>query len=662
MISFTKDANILANIAKEDEKSGYYTHVDTTKELISTLKNPQRELRPSTADRSFNDTNEMKISNNSHVRPLTMAHHKSPSETEEIKNVDSVCATSLGADVKLQISHPRKQQYEQINPHYPKNFTFDTDLNELECFLNDLGNSSYKSDEAQNQFICGEPRETNAEFIPSTLSTSPSSSFPLHKIDELETSAPFTPITHSTQSPALINQDLIHCKVVTLLFESNWGDKNFVGLSGVEILLGTQLSAAKIPEHCIQSDPRDLRHLGRPDDPRILENIIRGNGNNTCDDSRMWLVPIQGSSIDHRISFDLGHSQAVAGLRIFNFNKCGEDVMRGVKQIRIFTDEKCLGVWILRMGPGCDGVNFAQLVLFRDVISPPRAQCPGLAISGTTQQQTNRTSSYPRYITPQLKQDYECTSPPCGLLWTFTFFENYNDGYYMGLDAIEFFDMKGNRMDILGSYGATIYAVPYSIGDLTPQNLDSDPRTPDRLFTISHDNDPSLTSWLAPLSRCMTDAERASCARRVRLQKSNGYISDEPLSFPLNNTLFIQFQFPVQVSMIKLKNYSKHPTRGVSSFSLSVDNYLLFMGTLAKASEKSQTHKSLVFTSDQMVARFEKENTQYCGSSEHDVLCINEKQVMVRTRTHLSEALNPAAEGIKISLHGRPATGALHKN
>lgn len=67
--------------------------------------------------------------------------------------------------------------------------------------------------------------------------------------------------------------------------------------------------------------------------------------------------------------------------------------------------------------------------------------------------------------------------------------------------------------------------------------------------------------------------------------------------------------------------------------------------------------QSIVFTSDNRVTRSEKERVFYSGAAEQDVLCINEKKVMVRSK-HMYHTPNTASEGIKSDLANRPTTSA----
>jgi len=203
---------------------------------------------------------------------------------------------------------------------------------------------------------------------------------------------------------------------------------------------------------------------------------------------------------------------------------------------------------MLRQGPGCDGVSFAQTILFSDVLTLMDRDHPVYSSSLSGSYKTRKA-----YISPTLKQDYETTYQASGLLWKITMFNNWNDGYYIGLDAVELFDREGNMIDVV-ALDAQISAVPYSLDDLDLSRTSQDPRTPLRLFSSSRAGqmDSNASSWLCPLSRCMTPQERANCAYRLL----HNYIpkkqqSDSAFSFPKNNVLFIMFNYPVCISAIR---------------------------------------------------------------------------------------------------------------
>lgn len=152
--------------------------------------------------------------------------------------------------------------------------------------------------------------------------------------------------------------------------------------------------------------------------------------------------------------------------------------------------------------------------------------------------------------------------------------------------SIRFVDAKGKVIDVLGAAGGSVHAVPHSVRDLDGVGDGNDPRTPDKLFhncynyisqnhTLTQTHQQSgaeCVGWLAPLSRCMTSEERNRCADRLRQQANNTnskYMNMEDTAaetsfkFPLDNTVFVCFDYPVAISAIIINNYSKTPSRGV---------------------------------------------------------------------------------------------------
>ena len=132
------------------------------------------------------------------------------------------------------------------------------------------------------------------------------------------------------------------------------------------------------------------------------------------------------------------------------------------------------------------------------------------------------------------------------------------------------------------------------------------------------------------------------------------------------------FHKPVSVSLIRLYNYAKTPSRGVKTFGVNVDGNDVYMGTLKSAeNEKSVPNvgsssapplrlgQSVLFSHDPKLVKSEKERVHYSGSSSQDVLCINERKVMVRSKTMYSNVSNAAAEGIISDLSRRPSTAAV---
>ena len=291
-----------------------------------------------------------------------------------------------------------------------------------------------------------------------------------------------------------------------------------------------------------------------------------------------------------QINFDI--VTKVSGFRVWNYNKNSEDSLRGVKTVKISADNRFLGYSVFCIAPGCDGVEYGQTVYMGDVLRPNRSRMPGLAsetIDGNNENNNNNNSNNNnngnnnngntlRYISPAIKQDFESPLNPCGMLWKFIFYENWFDGYYIGLDAIEMFDIDGNILN-LKQCGADVTATPHSLLDLVPlgNRIKSppDPRTPEKLFLPFRDKDgfkkkEKSSSWLAPFSKSMSNEEKISNSNRIKRKQidsindksringrgqSNDLIYEpslfEDLVIPVNNILFVMFPYPVAVSFIR---------------------------------------------------------------------------------------------------------------
>ena len=471
-------------------------------------------------------------------------------------------------------------------------------------------------------------------------------------------------------------KDIVYCQFITLILESSWGDLEYIGLAGVEILLGVCCVAANFSivreNERIFAEPRDMASIGLFDDPRVPENLIvcstQGNNisgkynYNSTSDRNMWLIPFTPSvnstnnrTSVHSITFNLGTVAGVSGIRIWNYNKAFEGITRGVKTVQIHTSigsasgpiqQRYIGRVILRPGPGIDGVEFGQVILFRDLwnLASGYYSTHKLLTNGKT------NSSTLSYMTPVIRQDYqvnyytpetpETTAvtgvPTKGMLWKFVFLSNHGDEYYLGLDAIEMFDENGVLIDLRGvsSRGSLlnplIYAVPESINDVLANDIEEldhsgsihrDNRLPGSLFDYGpvQFKKPwdyyvsKHTGWLSPLSKSMTEQERLVACRRFSTSEPFSGTSDrtsnvpnarQEFQFHENNVLLILFHIPVTVSLIRYENdihicirvlydgcrfynYSKTPARGVNEFCLEVDTLLVYCGSIPRFNEST---------------------------------------------------------------------------
>jgi hypothetical protein len=125
-----------------------------------------------------------------------------------------------------------------------------------------------------------------------------------------------------------------------------------------------------------------------------------------------------------------------------------------------------------------------------------------------------------------------------------------------------------------------IVAWPSSVNVLDNGSLvGKDSRLPQQLL-MSNDSQSrgaSKRCWLAPVAATLTEAEMSA-----------GYPptgSGHKLVLPMENQLLIAFAHPMIIAAIRLFNYSRSWQRGVKSFSVELDEHVIYMGELLPAHE-----------------------------------------------------------------------------
>lgn len=597
---------------------GYYTR-DVSDEWLKKLKTQARLKRPSTADRDQKNT----ILEEKSLMTNAMAIMRSD---------DRPATTSLKFLVEKKAA----------SATFSKTSTIAENEEDFDAFMMSLTNT-LQEQEKENQLM-------------------------QRKIDRL--ASPAAPSTTAVADTTTSLHRPVECRRVGLNILSTWGDDSYVGLSGLEIV-SSQGALALTVNNIEHAEPRDLSSLGFFNDPRIPENLFNGI-NELTDDRFMWLIPYtQGSN--HFIQFDLQSKKDLVGVKLWNYNRGGESVLRGAREIVVELDGRPLGHWICRPGPGYDGISFEQMIYFDEISSPP--SLPFLARNGR-----EGSLGYVRYVTPSIKQDYEPPVQPAGLLWTLVIHENWNDEYFVGLDKIELVDSQGRIIDVEGC-GGSITALPHSLRDL--DGYSSDPRIPSQLLRKDLFNENGkVESWLVPLSRSMTASERKAAVLRTlknqRISSSctshqrksyESYMEtmihgedDDAASLSRDNLLVIMFPYPVTLACMRFYNYSKTPERGVKELSIFVDGRLIYMGCLQQAVGTERKPQSFLFTNDNKIVRNEKDSVSFCGLIEQDVLYINERQVMVRSKEMYNRKPSVSAEGIHADVKNRYAASLLQSN
>lgn len=102
-----------------------------------------------------------------------------------------------------------------------------------------------------------------------------------------------------------------------------------------------------------------------------------------------------------------------------------------------------------------------------------------------------------------------------------------------------------------------------------------------------------------------------------------------------------------------MRNYSARSDRGVRTFSIHVDNCLVFMGYLDKhvistATGSNSTDYKTIYLNTKHFDH--SSSTQYCGQIEQEVLHIDERKVMRRSDLMYQSNYN-------VDISKRPTTG-----
>lgn len=119
---------------------------------------------------------------------------------------------------------------------------------------------------------------------------------------------------------------------------STWGDRHYVGLNGIEVF--SSCGEPLRPAH-IRADPPDINILpAYGKDPRVISNLIDGI-NRTQDDMHLWLAPFTPGR-SHTIFLDFGAPFQIAMIRVWNYNKSRIHSFRGVKEVEMLLDGRCI--------------------------------------------------------------------------------------------------------------------------------------------------------------------------------------------------------------------------------------------------------------------------------------------------------------------------------
>ncbi|CAF0889439.1 unnamed protein product [Adineta steineri] len=353
-------------------------------------------------------------------------------------------------------------------------------------------------------------------------------------------------------------------KKIILTVTETWGDPDYCGLTGLEVV---DINDADCVIQSYDARPRDITILHtHANDVQTLDKLFDSE-NVTCDENHMWLCPFNRKD-RVRIIIVLSVSKKLHGLRIWNYNRSPDDTYRGIKRLHVQLNDKIISPrqgFLLRRAPGHCSFDFAQEIVF--------AHAKTMIQDEQKQQQKRQQAAANRESDSDI-------SMPNGFIFEFQLHSTHGDAYYIGLNGLEFYDENGERIGLIKQ---NIAAYPHSVNTLNP-GTDDDVRTPDKLIDGENDDIDGSHSWIAPILPNVI------------------------------NRVFVIFDRPTSVSMIKIWNYAKTPNRGVREFSLLVDDLLVWTGILDKMNENQSENdmqqvpfNTILFADERILTEHEKQ-------------------------------------------------------
>ena len=228
------------------------------------------------------------------------------------------------------------------------------------------------------------------------------------------------------------------------------------------------------------------------------------------------------------------------------------------------------------------------------------------------------------------------------------------------MNRIELYDEHHRLLDISGSTSigtnsnnsnvGHLDAYPHSVNSCLPENEPAIRQAAENGLVYPV-NDMVIRDGRVPANLVGPHSTADSCCWLAPLRSSLDHNDMTP------NVIYVTFDRPTTLSCVKLFNYTKTPSRGVSGFDLSIDDAHVYSGTLLAGNIKKE--QVVLFTNEANVVQEHSSRINYCGRTEQSVLMIDERQVKSGVLNKQVQRGVGAYHGdVAVDLNQRPQTAA----
>jgi len=401
------------------------------------------------------------------------------------------------------------------------------------------------------------------------------------------------------------NERGVLCNRIKIILSSNYGDKDYVGLTGIQFLDSDNKIINIEEAKSIGALPKDINTaFENCGDPRIFENVFN-EINEVSDDSCMWLTPYNPFSPPF-LELEFECTIYLSSIKLWNYNR-SDQLNRGTRTIEIIIDEDYSNAKsvILRRGIGETGVDYSQTIYY-----------PFLSTQFSQVEMEIFNKIKPASLS--FEQDYETPYLPTGLLFKIVVHSNWGDPNEVGLNRIEFFDQNGNLIfdddsinNKLKILAIPSYSNPNNCESTDVKNIlniqnsfDSNNKNfkntkwiskfiNTRVAEIKKDDDSDLIS---PLYNTFSKLEKNLEIKKYLENKNNP------------NCVYILFNKPISISYIRFWNLDDSPSKGCKDIDILCDDKLIYKGILKKAIDDFSYSTIILFTSDEQIIKNIDEN------------------------------------------------------